>query len=35
MPTCDPQALINDLAGSIRETKVFGFRGKYGCKAET
>ena len=24
-----------DSAGSFRETKVFGFRGKYGCKAET
>ena len=25
----------NDSTGSFRETKVFGFRGKYGCKAET
>lgn len=24
-----------DSAGSFRETKAFGFRGKYGCKAET
>ena len=22
-----------DLIGTLRETKVFGFRGKYGCKA--
>ncbi|CAK9301803.1 unnamed protein product [Gordionus sp. m RMFG-2023] len=26
---------FNDPTGSLRETKVFGFRGKYGCKAET
>ena len=24
-----------DSAGSFRETKAFGFQGKYGCKAET
>ena len=24
-----------DSAGSVRETKAFGFQGKYGCKAET
>ncbi|KYB24678.1 hypothetical protein TcasGA2_TC031862 [Tribolium castaneum] len=25
----------DDSAGSFRETQAFGFRGKYGCKAET
>ena len=25
----------DDPAGSFRETRAFGFRGKYGCKAET
>eukprot|EP00399_MALV-I-05_sp_L67-4_P000289 gene290-biopygen122 len=25
----------HDPPGSFRETKVFGFRGEYGCKAET
>ncbi len=27
--------LLFDLSGSLRETKVFRFRGKYGCKAGT
>ncbi|CAK8675372.1 unnamed protein product [Clavelina lepadiformis] len=28
MPTSDRGALLDDLSGSFRETKVFGFRGK-------
>ena len=36
MPAIDPRVFsINDPAGSFRETKAFGFQGKYGCKAET
>ena len=35
MSTRDQRALLYDLVGTLRETKVFGFRGKYGCKAET
>ncbi|CAF87747.1 unnamed protein product [Tetraodon nigroviridis] len=36
MPTSDPAALFPMTPpGSVRETKVFGFRGEYGCKAET
>ena len=35
MPTRDQQVLFDDLVGTLWETKVFGFRGKYGCKAET
>ena len=36
MPTGDRAAFaFEDPPGSLRETKVFGFRGKYGCKAET
>ncbi|KAG8172698.1 hypothetical protein JTE90_021207 [Oedothorax gibbosus] len=35
---CQPAIRLcssNDTPGSFRETKAFGFRGKYGCKAET
>ena len=35
MSTRDQRALFYDLVGTLRETKVFGFRGKYSCKAET
>ena len=28
------EALFYDLVGTLRETKVFGFRGKYSCEAE-
>ena len=34
MSTRDQRALFYDLVGTLRETKVFGFRGKYSCKAE-
>ena len=33
MLTRDQRALFYDLVGTLRETKVFGFRGKYSCKA--
>ena len=33
IPTRDQRALLYDLVGTLRETKVFGFWGKYGCKA--
>ena len=35
MSTRDQRALLYDPVGTLRETKVFGFRGKYGCKDET
>ena len=34
MSTRDQRALLYDLVGTFRETKDFGFLGKYGCKAE-
>ena len=35
MPARDGRTLNDDSARTFRETKAFGFRGKYGCKAET
>ena len=35
MPTRDRRVFFNDPAGTLREIKVFGFRGEYGRKAET
>ena len=35
MPTRDRRTLASDSVGTLREIKVFGFRGEYGRKAET
>ena len=35
MSTRDQRALFYDLVGTLWETKVFEFRGKYSCKAES
>ena len=34
MSTRDQRALFYDLIGTLLQTKVFGLREKYGCKAE-
>eukprot|EP00324_Dicrateria_rotunda_P009141 CAMPEP_0206179616 /NCGR_PEP_ID=MMETSP1474-20131121/67399_1 /ASSEMBLY_ACC=CAM_ASM_001110 /TAXON_ID=97495 /ORGANISM="Imantonia sp., Strain RCC918" /LENGTH=35 /DNA_ID= /DNA_START= /DNA_END= /DNA_ORIENTATION= len=35
MPTRDWRMSTFDFFSTLRETKVFGFRGEYGRKAET
>ena len=34
MPTRDQRALFYEPVGTLWEIIVFGFKGKYGCKAE-